>query len=421
MSMIVHPPERKVADGRAVVSARIELLRTRGNLPERIWFALDEQDAGFVDGSSNGIATVLLPVAMALGEDLEIRGILCPRLALGLEEYQRVMLAWLPGQLRQVSLRYGHADAEARVGSEAVGTAFSGGVDSFHTLKTHLGDAEPRREHRISHALFVHGFDIPLDEEDSYAQAARAYRAFLQSVDVRLVCLRTNLRDFTKSPGWEMAHGAALIGSALILGRLFRRFFVPSSRSYETLIPWGSHPLLDPLLSTDTLQVIHDATHLTRVDKIRVLAAWPPTYSLLRTCYAKRDGLNNCCRCDNCIRTMTAFEVFGALHKYSTFPLPLERRHIRRGPVLTRHERACARQIIALAWANHRHDLAFDQGCALLLGPLLALVRYGEKVLSIGSRLLANRDGIEEGFTPRGRFGQVRWLRQRISRILGGH
>lgn len=418
--MIMHPPETKVAVGRAVVSARIELLRARGNLPERIWFALDEQDAGFVDDSSNGIATVLLPVAMALGEDLEIRGNLSPRLALGLEEYQRVMLAWQPRQLRQVSLRYRHAGAETP-GSAAVGAAFSGGVDSFHTLKSHLGDAEPRREYRISHALFVHGFDIPLDEEDSYAEAARAYRTFLQSVDVRLVCLRTNLRDFTKSPGWEMAHGAALIGSALLLGRLFRRFFVPSSRSYETLIRWGSHPLLDPLLSTDTLQVIHDSTHLTRVDKIRALAAWPPTYSLLRTCYAKRDGLNNCCRCDNCIRTMTAFEVFGALHKYSTFPLPLERRHIRRGLVLTRHERACARQVITLARANHRYDLAFDQGCALLLSPLLALVRYGEKALTIGFRLLASRDRIEEGFNPRGRFGRVRWLRQRINRILGGH
>jgi len=405
--MIVHEPETEFVDGRALVSARIELSRRAQNPPERLWFSLREQDAGFVDDRSNAFAAALLPVAMASGEDLEIRGHLCPRLAFGLEEYQRLLHTWRPKQLKQVSIRCNDLQPQTDVQPTGVGAAFSGGVDSFFSLKSHLGENEPKPSFRISHGLFVHGFDIALEQASSYQEAANAYDTFLRSVGVHLICVRTNLREFTKSPGWEMSHGAALIGTALLLGRLLCRFYVPSSRSYETLIPWGSHPLLDPLLSTDTLQVIHDAAHLTRVDKIRVLAAWSPTYSLLRTCYVKTDGLKNCCRCDNCVRTMTAFAVCGSLHKYSTFQLPLERRHIRRGLVLTRHERACADQVIKLARANHRDTLVFDQRCALLSSPFLAVVRYGKRALTVAVRLAANR--------------WFQLARQQVRRVFGVH
>ena len=57
-----------------------------------------------------------------------------------------------------------HAPLEpaAPVPGGAVLTAFSGGVDSFYTLRAHVAGQEPDERARITHGLFVHGFDLSL-------------------------------------------------------------------------------------------------------------------------------------------------------------------------------------------------------------------------------------------------------------------
>ncbi len=64
-------------------------------------------------------------------------------------------------------------DAEVRGGpsdlASGIACFFSGGVDSFYTLLKH------REE--ITHIIFVHGFDIALEDHSLRAQASRMARA----------------------------------------------------------------------------------------------------------------------------------------------------------------------------------------------------------------------------------------------------
>ena len=58
----------------------------------------------------------------------------------------------------------------------------------------------------------------------------------------------------------------------------------PASHTYNDLVPWGSDPRVDHLLSSETLQVVHDGAAATRIAKTEAIARWPATYGRLRVC-----------------------------------------------------------------------------------------------------------------------------------------
>jgi len=116
-------------------------------------------------------------------------------------------------------------------------------------------------------------------------------------------------------------HAAALIASGLVLSNGIRRLLVPSTYSYGQLIPWGSHPLLDELWSTESMEVIHHGAEARRVEKVAdIVAHHPQVLQYLRVCLKNQAGPANCGRCGKCARTMIALEIIGALAHARTFP-----------------------------------------------------------------------------------------------------
>jgi hypothetical protein len=257
----------------------------------------------------------------------------------------------------------------------ACGTAFSGGVDSFFTLYRHLQERERYPSHVVRYALFVHGFDIPLSDERSYRTAFEAYEQVLAEHGVTLVGVITNLREFVGHADWNMSHGSALCGTAMTLSPVLRRFFVPSSKSYGTLEPWGSDPLIDALLSTDDFQVIHDGAAYTRFEKLQAMQSWDVIRPLLRTCYEEVDGLRNCGRCRNCRRTMFVLAALGELDKFQTFPPVASPARFRWARWDTPHERLFAQQSIEYAARNGRGSIAMAGRLAMKRSQALAVKR----------------------------------------------
>jgi hypothetical protein len=235
----------------------------------------------------------------------------------------------------------------------------TGGVDSFFTLFRHRKGQEPRSGYCLDYALFVHGFDIPLADQRTYDQAAAAYEDALADCGIQLIRVASNLRSFIDHAGWGMSHGSALCGAALTLTGAVRRFFVPSSKSYTTLEPWGSDPLIDALLSTDQLQIIHDGAAFTRFEKLYAMRDWQFIRPLLRTCYARPDGLRNCGQCSNCRRTMMVLAALGVLDKFKTFPAIISPMHYLKSRWETPHEQLFGKQLITYARENGRIGLAW--------------------------------------------------------------
>jgi hypothetical protein len=105
---------------------------------------------------------------------------------------------------------------------------------------------------------------------------------------------------------------------------------IASSYAYAQLHPWGSHPLLDPLWSTEAVEFTHDGCEAMRSEKVKAIARSGLALSTLRVCWANEQGEYNCGRCEKCLRTMLALHVAGVLERCTTFRRPLTAGALRR-------------------------------------------------------------------------------------------
>ena len=122
--------------------------------------------------------------------------------------------------------------------------------------------------------------------------------------------------------GWGDYHGAALATVAMLLAPAFERFLVPATHTYGHLEGLGSHPLLDPLWSTEAVELVHDGADATRAQKLTRLADVPAARAHLRVCWRNTDGAYNCGTCEKCVRTAVAARVAGLEGVFATLGSP---------------------------------------------------------------------------------------------------
>ena len=257
------------------------------------------------------LVAALIP-AMRLGRPIQVNGTVSRSLLEAVPQIEQIFHAWYP-DLHAVSV---HARAAVPPGPGGAGVAcfFSGGVDSFYTLLT-------RRE-EISHLIFVHGFDLKLDKVRFREHVSQMLHGIAQELGKPLVEVETNLRSFSDGHArWAQEYfGAALASVVLLLGSQFRKVFIPASVTYAELYPWGSHPLVDPLWSTEATRIVHDGCEATRVDKVARIADSDTVRGSLRVCWENRHDQYNCGQCEKCVRTMVSLRAVGVLDKCRTFP-----------------------------------------------------------------------------------------------------
>jgi hypothetical protein len=382
--MIIHQPEIVVRNGELVVSARVELKHPVEYIPQELWFAFPETYAKYITGRSDGFATSLIQTAMYFDENLEIRGEISPRLAYGLQEYQKVFHAWFPNVFNLVDIKY---DKLISLPSTEVlgkvGTTFSGGVDSLYTLWSGLSQNQSIPSAQVTHGLFIHGFDLRLYEQEKYIQINEQYVHTFEQLGLELLKARTNGAQFWEFRiRWEYVHGGLLIGTALQFGRLLSSFYVPSTISYQKLTPMATSPITDHWLSTETMDIIHHGASLNRIQKLAVLSGWEISHNLLRVCtdITRREGIKNCSQCDKCLRTMIMLDLIDELPKFTTFQKQLRARNIMRYALFLAPSPTYPRQIYQAALEAGRFDVVL----IMLPGILISSIR---RTLS----LLANR------------------------------
>ena len=322
--MIVHTPTIQVEEDKVYISSRFELKKPLPFLPQELWYRFPQHYHNHISMQADAFAPTALLLAMYTGEDLQIRGKISPRLAYSLYEYQKIFSSWWPKLFFQIDIQYQHLAPPVHLKRKtAVATAFSGGVDSFYTLWSHLPQNQSIPDAQITHGLFVHGLDLRLDDEENYWTAAELYRKIYKDLGLDLIQVATNAYLFSEFRiDWTIFHGTALIGAALCLSPFLKRFYVPSSMSdYNRLVPFGSTPLIDHLLSTETVQIVNHGTNVTRTEKTITLVSWPITHHKLRVCANRTSlqGLKNCCTCQKCYRMMVLLEILEAREKYQNF------------------------------------------------------------------------------------------------------
>jgi hypothetical protein len=293
------------------------------------------------------VPAVVLP-AMQRKIDVIVRGPVSADILSAARRIQEIKSAWHPAWRIARLQAAGGTTAPEAPSSGTVGAFFSGGVDSFYTVQKHRAE--------ITHLIFVSGFDVPLYRPKMVEMIAREVRKTAQEIGLPLIEVETNLRQFSDGTffSWENQHGAALAAVAHLLAPAFGKIYIPSSYALPFLAPYGSHPGLDPLWSTQSLQVVHDDFDVTRFRKVGALSTWDTAVRNLRVCWELKEGQYNCCRCSKCMWTMAYLRAFGALERASSFPLPLDLTRLSEHPLYLIEHRH--RFIQAIAELEERGD-----------------------------------------------------------------
>lgn len=259
----------------------------------------------------NWVLPAALPAAMASGSALEIEPFISPRLLQAVPEIQDILAAWTSGNLKRVEVR-ARSDAGSVDRAEGVGLFFSGGADSLYSLL--------KNRESVSHLILVQGFDVRLAQNELFSLAQASAQKIAAEFGKQLIVVRSNVRDFSDQyVDWGMYYGAALAMVGHALSSLVGKCIIGSGRSYADLRPWGSHPLLDPLWSSESVSFSHDGLEASRLQKLALIATNDAALRILRVCW-ESDREYNCGRCEKCLRTMTELLALGRLAECPTLP-----------------------------------------------------------------------------------------------------
>ena len=217
------------------------------------------------------------------------------RLLEALPTVQSIFRCWNP-DLHNITIEANHSTPATLINGAVV--CFSGGVDSSYTYICNH-DA-------VSHLLVIQGFDEQ-ESPSSWADNVAARARFADQQGKTLIAVSSNIREVVEQRDiyWGLVIGGILCGLGVTLAP--RTFLVPSSWTYQDLHAYGSHPLIDPLWSTEATQVIHHGADARRSEKIERISQSQPLLDQLQVCW--KSCSTNCGNCPKCVRTSVVLHL----------------------------------------------------------------------------------------------------------------
>jgi hypothetical protein len=272
--------------------------------------------AGPVSALADFVLPLVLPAAMHHGATLEIDRPLSPSTASRLAETMAYLARW-DRRLQPVPVLAG-APACEEAAAGAAASFFSGGVDSFYSLLTHLAELEA--------LVFLHGYDIRRAHARLGEQAVSTVKAAALHFDKEVVEVDSNWRSLLDEyVEWEpQGHRLFLAAAGLLLAPRFGRIYVPAGYVSDDLVPARTDPGFYPAWSRPNLRLLADGVNAARVQKVELVANSQVALDGLRVCWENCGGAYNCGRCEKCLRTMATLRILGVLDRCPTFTHPLD-------------------------------------------------------------------------------------------------
>jgi len=275
-----------------------------------LWFRVPEAHAEALAETSEPFLLALPFTGMRRGEPICVHGRVAPSLLRNLRDLQTVWHAWCPRRYTPADLA---ADAEEEppwaAEPRGVVAGFSGGVDSSFTVWRHCTGRAGPRARELQAAVMVHGFDIPLEQEESFRRAAATAKVTLDSVGLPLLTVATNLRALRQR--WPYSWAVSLVAAFMVLQKAYSTGLIADECGADWQDPAPAGPRTDGQTSCDAFTIVTDGWLTHRVDKLRELAQWPEALRHLRVCYEDERYDRNCGRCGKCMRTILAFRALG--------------------------------------------------------------------------------------------------------------
>lgn len=289
-----------------------------------IWFEVPLSYKDKVTSLADPFLIALLFPAMETGNKIIVEGKnISKGLIENLNHFQNIWHKWKPELYTKIDIQ-GQEETRTVKPKLVSVCAFTGGIDSSFVLHNELCD-KTTNEHNITTALFVHGFHIPVFENQAARLNYDRISKICTAVGVELINVKSNLRGFGN---WNDIHGAAVVASLNLFKDDYRQGIIASSHPYKYLrLPWGSNPISDVMLSSDNFKIINYGGEFTRIEKLQKLKDWDVFKENVIVCSVNFS--NNCGKCEKCIRTMLGFRALGV-----TIPSHFVNKNISFGKVL---------------------------------------------------------------------------------------
>jgi len=294
-------------DDSTVIGATIEKPNQKR---DALWYKVPCKYRHLLTKSCDPFVVGTIFIAMRESLDIIVHGEVSPSLLRNIDEFQEAWMCWLPARYTKIEIIADTEKEQSKADSDAAVVTFSGGVDSCFTAWRHKKGICGRLKQNLDAGLMIHGFDIPLEQDDVFKRAADKSKTLLNSLGVEMIPIATNFKKTGQL--WEDCHGAGIASCLMMLQGGFTKGLIGSSAPYSRLhIPFGSNPVTDHLFSSDSFRILHDGAAYIRREKIREISKWPEALKLLRVCYEGVEHDRNCGKCEKCIRTILSFRVMG--------------------------------------------------------------------------------------------------------------
>jgi len=324
-----------VRDGKSRRVTR--LVGDRGARPVEIFHEFDRIVPLTAETPWDGHVFGALLYAASCGKPLVVHGPVSRSALRNMHELLLVWSRWKRNRYTRIDVIPDRVvDLQPPPGEGATIAAFSGGADATFTALRHapaLGAADDPTRYPLKSLLMVHGFDVDLHNYDAFARLVARVQPLVDALKLDLRTLRTNSRDL-RLQDWDDSCGLELASCLHMYAGEFKFGLRASGEPYDALVlPWGSSPVTDHLMSGDLFGLVHDGAGFSRTEKIAALLKYPLACTTLKVCWAGTDQSQNCGRCEKCIRTRLNFLAAGATGRPPCFPEDLNLDHIRLVPL----------------------------------------------------------------------------------------
>jgi hypothetical protein len=321
--MIIFPPELQFHENLARVSARF----IADGKEDSLWFEVDKKFADYlVTDRIDAFLVGLLPLAMRLGEDIELRHPVSQRTYFNIDQNLTSIINFAFPDYKVISITpKGFAEPIPARNGRIAATGLSCGIDSLFTVIKNSSSDVPGG-YKITHGIFTnvgsHGQTDAPEGMERFQGRLRNARGCAEELGLELILIDSNMEQILSGlTDYDRTLTFRNAAAVLVLERLICRYLHSSGITYEYMRvkrkgkdSAAYEPMTLPCLCTDSLEFILFGGRCSRTEKTALVADFEPSYRWLNVCAIQA---NNCGHCIKCMRTMLTLDILGKLDHYS--------------------------------------------------------------------------------------------------------
>ncbi|MCC8112490.1 MAG: hypothetical protein LIP03_00580 [Bacteroidales bacterium] len=317
----IYKPIVKVEGDKATLSARIVIDGPKP-VDESVFYQVDKKYAEYLCYErADAFVVAVLNFAMRSGHDIKSEAPIGEYLYYHLNRYLIDALKTYNPTWHRTKL-IANIDSSDLPNAGAVGTGISCGVDSCYSLAMENNPDYPH--HQLTHLVF--------NNVGSHGEGEKARQLFkarqetpkriAKELGLDIIMGDSNLMDVIKQPHFQ-THTYSSMFPVLCLQKLFAVYYYASSATkyHEFNLVFSEHrcsgayeTLSLPLFSTDKLRIYSQGESKSRLEKMREMVKYEPSYRYLSVCLKSE---HNCNVCEKCVRTLLGLYAVGEVDKYN--------------------------------------------------------------------------------------------------------